>query len=112
MEMILTSAWQILFAMTCLTEQKTVEGTITKLMEVARMLARERPAGWRIPSITVENAAAAVAGNWGHGRVWCLKTPSRPAETALTSRGAGGGISIKDPRADLLPWLRGSWNQC
>jgi hypothetical protein len=45
MEMILTSAWQILFAMTCLTEQKTVEGTITKLMEVARMLARERPAG-------------------------------------------------------------------
>jgi hypothetical protein len=55
--------------MICLTGNKTIEDTIVKLMEVSEN-ARERAArgdeGYA--RITVENAAAAVARNWGRNR--------------------------------------------
>jgi DNA invertase Pin-like site-specific DNA recombinase len=57
------------WAMIALTGQKSVEDTITKLLEVS-LNAQERAArgdeGYA--RITVENAAAAVARNWGRSR--------------------------------------------
>lgn len=57
------------FAMTCFTGGKTIEDTIARLMEVSPN-AQERAArgdeGYA--RITVENAAAAVARNWGRNR--------------------------------------------
>ena len=57
------------FALVCLTGQKGIEETIVKLLEVSER-ARERHArgdkGYA--RITVENAAAAVARNFGKSR--------------------------------------------
>jgi hypothetical protein len=57
------------YVMTCLTGGKTVEDTIAKLLEESPN-AQERAArgdeGYA--RITVENAAAAVARNWGRNR--------------------------------------------
>ena len=57
------------FAMICITGNKSIEDTIVKLMEVsenAQQRAARGDEGYAL--ITVENAAAAVARNWGRNR--------------------------------------------
>lgn len=57
------------FSMICLTGNKTVEDTIARLMEVSENAQQRAARGDEgYARITVENAAAAVARNWGRNR--------------------------------------------
>jgi hypothetical protein len=57
------------WSMICLTGQKSIEDTIAKLLEVSPCAQERVNRGDRgYPRVTVANAAAAVARNWGRGR--------------------------------------------
>jgi hypothetical protein len=57
------------YAMTCCTGGKSIEDTIMKLMEVSENAQQRAARGDEgYARITVENAAAAVARNWGRNR--------------------------------------------
>jgi hypothetical protein len=57
------------YAMTCCTGGKNIEDTIIKLMEVSENAQQRAARGDEgYARITVENAAAAVARNWGRNR--------------------------------------------
>jgi hypothetical protein len=57
------------YAMVCCTGGKSIEDTITKLMEVSENAQQRAARGDEgYARITVENAAAAVARNYGKGR--------------------------------------------